>query len=228
MSTERRIYWAVGLVSSALLLGSFLLPADRPEPHEFPWHIEHIATGSSRVFGLTLGASTPAEAEQRFKERGEFGLFKSPQGRFSAEVFFEQVNLGGLRSRMILTLEVEAKDLKIMHDRGLRMSSTGGGKKITLTPEDIEHLRSAAIGSLTLIPNVRIAEELFEKRFGKPSQIIREANAEVYHNLYQQHGLDITTSSSRSEKQILQYVSPKEYGRLVEPLIKNGGIIISR
>jgi hypothetical protein len=228
MSAERKIYWVVGIASLALLAASFLVPGERPERDELPWHIEHPTPDTTRVLGLTLGQSTPADAERRFREKGELGLFRSPEGRLSAEMFFEQINLAGLRSKVVLTVVVGEGELQAMHDRGARMSATASGKKITLSPDDESRLRGMPIGSLTLIPGVRVTEELLRKRFGEPAQVIKEANAEVFHHLYPQHALDATTSASKSEKQVLQFVSPKDYARLVEPLLKAGGQIISR
>ena len=142
--------------------------------------------------------------------------------------FFEQINLAGLRSKVVLTVVVSEGELQSMHDRGARMSATASGKKITLSPDDESRVRSMPIGSLTLIPGVRVTEELLRKRFGNPAQVIKEANTEVFHHLYPQHALDATTSASKSEKQVLQFVSPKDYQRLVEPLLKAGGQVISR
>ena len=227
MTTERKIYWSVGIVSLLLMLAAILFPADRPEKSDLPWHIEHPAAGLSKVFGLTLGVSSPADAEARFKEKAEFGLFRSPEGNLSAEAFFEQINLAGLKSRVVLTVQVEPATLLAIHDRGLRMSATGSGKKITLAPDDLAQLKTLPISSITLIPSVRIPDDLFEKRFGKPAQIVREANADVVHWLYPQHALDITTSSAKSGKQVLQYVSPGDYRKLLDPLLKNGGQVIS-
>jgi len=228
MTAERKIYWSVGSVSLLLLLAAILFPGDRPEQIDLPWHIEHPAEGVSRVFGLTLGVSSPAEAERRFREQAEFGLFRSTDGKLSAEAFFEQINLAGLKSRVVLTVLVEPTTLLAMHDRGLRMSATGSGKKITLAPDDLAQLKLLPIGSITLIPSVRVPDELLEKRFGKPAQTVREANSEVVHWLYPQHALDITTSNTKLEKQVLQYVSPRDYRNLLDPLLQNGGQVISR
>jgi hypothetical protein len=228
MTAERKIYWVVGVASIVLLVASFLTPGDRPDRDELPWNIEHPTPESTRVLGLTLGQSTPADAERRFREKGDLGLFRSLEGRLAAEMFFEQVNLAGLRSKVVLTVLVTDAELQAMHDRGMRMSATASGKKITLAPDDEARIRSMPISSLTLIPGVRVAEDLFWKRFGKPAQVIKEANAEVFHHLYPQHALDITTSASKSEKQVLQFVPAADFPRLVEPLLKAGGQVIVR
>ncbi|MDO8313507.1 MAG: hypothetical protein Q7T25_16370 [Sideroxyarcus sp.] len=223
MTTESKIYWGVGILSVALLIGAFLIPGDRPANEDLPWHIEHPSSDSVRVFGLTVGTSTPAEAEVRFKEQAEPSLFKSPSGQMGAEMFFEQINLAGLRSRVVLTVAVPETELRDMYERGLRMSATGSGKKITLTPDDVARLRSLPISSLTYMPGVRVEESLFLKRFGKPEQIIKETKSGAIHWLYLKHGLDITLGGG--EKPLLQYVSPKEFDKLVKPLLDNGIVV---
>ncbi len=223
MTTESKIYWGIGILSAALLLGAFLIPGDRPANEDLPWHIEHPTSDSVRVFGLTVGTSTPAEAEARFKEQAEPSLFKSPSGQLGAEVFFEQINLAGLRSRVVLTVAVPDAELRDMYERGLRMSATGSGKKIMLTTDDVARLRSLPISSLTYMPGVRVEESLFLKRFGKPEQIIKETKSGAIHWLYSKHGLDITLGGG--EKPLLQYVSPKEFDKLVKPLLDNGTVV---
>jgi len=223
MTTESKIYWGVGIFSVAIILGAFLIPGDRPEKEDLPWHIEHPTADTVRVFGLTLGVSTPAEAEARFKEQAEPSLFKSPAGVMSAEVFFEQINLAGLRSRVVLTVDIADAEMKEMYARGLRMAGTGSGKKITLTPEDVAHLRSLPISSMTYMPGVRVEEPLFLKRFGKPAQIVKETKTGAIHWLYPQNGLDLTLGGG--EKPVLQYVSPNKFDALVKPLLDNGELI---
>ncbi len=224
MTNESKIYWGVGVLSVGILLGAFLMPGDRPNQADLPWHIEHPTADSVSVFGLTLGISTPAEAEQRFKEPAVPSLFKSPQGVFAAEVFFEQINLAGLRSRVVLTVDLAENELQGMFERGLRMAGTGSGKKITLAADDVARLMNAPISSLTYLPGVQIDGALFIKRFGKPAQIIKETKSGATHWLYPQNGLDITLSST--EKPLLQYVSPAEFSKLVKPLLANGEIVI--
>jgi hypothetical protein len=223
MSTESKIYWSVGVMSVLMLVGSYFLPGEPRRKDDVPWHIEHPAPDAVRVFGLTLGESTPAEAELRFREDGKPTLFKDTNGRMVAEVFFDQVDLAGLRSKMVLTVAASEAELKEMYERGLRMAATGGGKKITMTPDDIERLNKMPIESLTYMPGVRVDEEMFIKRFGQPAQRIREKKSGAVHWLYPQNGLDITLGGG--EKPLLQYVSPKQFGKLLDPLKASGEVL---
>ena len=223
MTTENKIYWGVGILSVALLLGAFIIPGDRPDKSDLPWHIEHPTADSVSVFGLTLGVSTPAEAEQRFRELAVPSLFKSPAGVLAAEVFFEQVNLAGLRSRVVVTVDIAPDEIQGMYERGLRIAGTGSGKKITLTADDVARVMATPISSLTYLPGVRVDEALFLKRFGKPTQIIKENKSGTMHWLYPQNGLDITLSAG--EKPLLQYVAPREFTKLIAPLLANGEVV---
>ena len=188
-----------------------------------PWHIEHPTSDTVRVFGLTLGESATVDAERSFKEESEPSLFKSPEGKMVAEMFFDQVNLAGLSSKVVLTINVPDEELKGMYERGLRMAATGNGKKITMTPDDIARLRTLPISSLTYLPSLHVDEAIFAKRFGRPSQRIQEKKSGLVHWLYPQDGLDITLGGS--EKPLLQYVPPRDFDKLVRPLLANGEVL---
>jgi hypothetical protein len=223
MTTESKIYWGIGIMSVLIIVASFFIPAERGRKDDLPWQIEHPTPDSVRVFGLTLGQATTNEAEQRFKEEAKPSLFKSPTGQKIAEMFFEQVTLGGMRSRIVLTIAVPEAELQGMYERGLRMAATGSGKKITMTPDDVARLRTLPISSLTYMPGVRVEEGMFLKRFGQPAQRIQEKKSGAIHWLYPQNGLDITLGGD--EKPLLQYVPPKDFDMLANPLLANGVVL---
>jgi hypothetical protein len=223
MTTESKIYWGVGLLSVFILVGTYFLPGDPKRSDALPWHIEHPTSDSVRVFGLTLGESSTSDAERSFKEEAEPSLFKSPEGKMVAEMFFDQVNLAGLSSKVVLTIDVPEAELKGMYERGLRMAATGNGKKITMTPDDIARLRTLPISSLTYLPSLHVDEAIFAKRFGQPAQRIQEKKSGLVHWLYPQDGLDITLGGT--EKPLLQYVPPKDFDKLARPLLANGEVL---
>jgi hypothetical protein len=223
MTTESKIFWGVGILSVLILVGTFFLPGEPRRNDALPWHIEHPTADSVRVFGLTLGESATSDAELRFKAEAEPSLFKSPDGKIVAEMFFEQVNLAGLSSKIVLTIDVPAAELNNMYERGLRMAATVSGKKVTMTPDDVSLLRTLPISSLTYLPSVHVDQAMFAKRFGQPAQRIQEKKNGLVHWLYPQDGLDITMGGS--EKPLLQYVPPKDFDRLVRPLLANGEVL---
>jgi len=223
MTTESKIYWSVGILSAFLIISAFFSPDDPKRNDDLPWYIEHPTADAVRVFGLTLGKSTTNEAELRFKEEAKPSLFKSPDGKMVVEIFFEQVILAGLPSKIVLTIDVPEAQLKGMYERGLRMASTGSGKKITMTADDIAMLRTYPISSLTYLPNLRLDDAIFLKRFGQPAQRVQEKETGLVHWLYPQNGLDITLG--KGMKPLLQFVPPGNFDKLVRPLMANGEVL---
>jgi hypothetical protein len=167
-----------------------------------------------------LGQTSTDEAEQYFKEEAKPILFKSDSGKLSVEVFFEQVNLAGLKARIVVSIKAPDSELQAMFDRGLRVNVTGSGKEITLTPEDAAKIFMMPISSLTYMPLVRLEVAVLTKRFGQPELRIRENKSGVVHWLYPQNGLDIALGEN--EKPLLQYVSPGDFDKLLQPLLVNG------
>lgn len=220
MTTQRKIYWGVGILSVLILAASLYMPGKTVDQNDLPWHIEHPTPDTTRIFGLTLGTSTAIDAERRFHEEAKPSLFKSPEGRLVAEMFFEQVVLAGLKSRIVISIDVPETELQAMYERGLRISTTGSGKKITPAPEDAARMRTLPIGSLTYMPSIRLEDEIISKRFGQPGQRIREKASGAVHWLYPQHGLDITLGGE--EKPVLQYVPAGDFGKLLQPLLDSG------
>ena len=188
-----------------------------------PWNIAHPTPDTIRVFGVTLGQSTLADAEQTFKEQAEIVLFKSDDAKMAVEAFIEEVNFNGLKAKMVMTVAIPPEEMQGMFDRGLRTSGTPSGKRITLAADDLERVRKAPVASLTYLPAVRLEEAVLAKRFGTPSQRVRETRSGVVHWLYPQHGLDVVLGGS--EKPLLQYVSPRDFELLRTPLIANGEVL---
>ena len=223
MTTESKIFWGVGILSVLILVGTYFLPGDPKRNDALPWHIEHPTADSVRVFGLTLGESAASDAEFRFKEEAEPSLFKSPDGKIVAEMFFDQVNLAGLSSKVVLTIDVPEAELNGMYERGLRMAATVSGKKVTMTADDLARLRTLPINGLTYLPSLHVDEAIFAKRFGQPTQRVQEKKSGLVHWLYPQDGLDITLGGT--EKPLLQYVPPKDFDKLARPLLANGEVL---
>ena len=219
----RKIYWGIAL-AALLVMGIAFYQGDKPvEKSDLPWHIGHPNADTIEIFGVTLGKTNTDEAEQHFKEEAKPILFKSHSGQLVAEIFFEQVNLAGLKARIVLSIKAPDSELQAMFDRGLRMNVTGSGKEITLTPEDAAKLFEMPISSLTYMPLVRLEDAVFGKRFGQPQLRIREKKSGVVHWLYPQDGLDIALGGE--EKPLLQYVPPADFDKLVDPLLANGEIV---
>jgi hypothetical protein len=208
-----------GVVASAVILLSLgmLLPvASTPPSAELPWQIEHLPKGM-RVFGLTLGHSTLNEAQGKFQEQPEISLFVSEAGTFAAEAYFDQVNLGGLRAKVVLTAALSQAELSDMYERGIRISGMSSGRKIELHPDDKARVADTAIASINYLPSASLEEAVLVQRFGEPARRVREEKNEILHLLYPQLGLDIALN--KKNKTVFQYVQPRDFDALMAPLL---------
>lgn len=220
---KKIILGVVGLIAVTITLLLALPDNSVSTPDTLPWHITHPMPDTTRVFGVTLGVATLAEAEKQFKEEAEISLFKPQDGEMGVEAFIEEINFNGLKAKLVLTVALSADQMTGMFNRGLRMNSTGSGKRITLAPDDLETVRKSTVVSLTYLPNVRLEESTLAKRFGEPAERILETKNGVTHWLYPQHGLDIILGGK--EKPVLQYLPPKNFALLRTPLLTNGEVV---
>lgn len=210
------------LVLGATLLAlaaALLLPGGRPpeKPVNLPWQIEVTPDGLSRVFGITLGKSTLSELEQALQEEASVSLFSADQGKKVVEAYFNTVTLSGLKARMVATVDFTAEELQQLFDRGERISTLAMGKrKVTLSDTDLALARARPVVALTYLPRANLDEEAVLRRFGEPARRIAEVEGKLVHWLYPDKGLDVVISME--EKEVLQYVAPRNFQRLLEPL----------
>lgn len=194
-------------------------------PDTLPWKISHPTADTSRVFGITLGQSSLSDVESIYKNQTELeiSLFKPSDAKMGVEAFYEEVNFNGLKAKIVMTVNVPDEEMEGMYQRGLRLNSTPSGKRITLTADDLARVKALPIATLTYLPNVKLEEAVVSKRFGVPTQKVRENKSNTIHWLYQQHGLDVVMAPG--EKTVLQYAAPKNFELLRAPLLANGEIV---
>ena len=222
---DRKILLGVVALAAVSLSIALMLPEDTTVNNgdTLPWNIVHPTPYTTRVLGVTLGESTLEQAELKFEEAAVVSMFQSADSKLAVEAFFEEVNLNGLKAKIVLTMEIPSFELPGIFDRGLRMNTTTSGKRITLNTEDLARVRKSPIGSLTYLPAVRLDEAVLIKRFGEPAQRVRETKSGAIHWLYPQHGLDITLGGE--EKPLLQFLSPTNFELLRSPLLEQGEIL---
>jgi hypothetical protein len=228
---ERYIFIGVLLFSLLALALGILIPGNTEKGAEpvavyLPWQVERTVTGSSRVFGLELGHSTLAEAQQRFNEPYEVSMFARDGAERVVEAYFDSITLNGLRARVVLVMELSDEELDGLYDRGVRIATMGSGsRKVTLADADLQRLATMPIGSLTYIPKSNLTAELVQARFGSPAERISEKGTEnkVEHWLYPQLGLDLALHEKG--KEVLQYVQPARFELLRKPLIEKGELL---
>lgn len=222
---KKIIFGVVALI--AVSISVLLIAPDNSvsTPDTLPWKISHPTPDTTRIFGITLGQTSLDETTEIFKHQTEveISLFKPTDGKLSVEAFYEEVNFNGLKAKIIMNIAVPDEEMQGMFNRGLRMNSTASGKRITLTADDLARVRQAPIATLTYLPTTSLDDAILAKRFGEPTQRVRENKTDVIHWLYPQHGLDIVLGGK--EKPLLQYVTPKDFELLRAPLLADGEIL---
>jgi hypothetical protein len=219
-----KLFFAVLAVIIAILFAPmFLSPAPDnqtgPAMSGLPWQIEVLADGHSRVFDLTIGVNTLNDVRARFGE-GEMALVAAPDETASLELYLDTVTVGAVTGKLIVTAEIPVETIAAMRQRATKTqymkSST---KKSALAEQDIPAAVAAPIRGLAFMPTINLDEATIIQRFGQPAERIRSSE-QTEHLLYPERGLDVTLDSEN--KELLQYVAPRDFARLREPL-KNTG-----
>lgn len=217
-----KIFFAVLALIIAILFAPMLLsPSPDNQKGEtvtgLPWQIEVLPDGASRVFELTLGQSTLADARVRFGE-GEMALVAAPGETEMLEFYFDTVTAGAVTGKLIVTAELDAETVAAMRQRATKTEyMKSNTKKSTLAEADQPAALASSIRALTFVPSINLDEAMITQRFGQPAERIKSGN-NLEHFLYPDRGLDIRLDSEARE--VLQYVAPRNFSGIREPLLK--------
>ena len=212
--------YLVAFVVAALLL-PFLIPgAGKQEGVDhnanLPWQIALDGQGGSKVFGLQPGASSLGDARRVFGGDVQVAIIAKPDEVGTLEAYFNQVPLGFVLARVIVTVEADEAKVTALRERALKaehMESTT--RKITLHPDDLAAVESMPVRAISVIPTVNLDEATLLQRFGQPGERLVVSEKRV-HLLYPDKGLDIVVDGDG--KELLQYVAPRNFAWLREPL----------
>lgn len=211
----------VAIVVGLLVLPFLFMPAGEhgksPPAANLPWQIERLPDGTTQVFGLVPGRSTFAEARTRFGGDVQVGLIVAPGESGSLEAYYETFTAGFVTGRIVLTLASTAEQRAGMLARARKaeyMESTT--RRVELDDADLALAEQAVVSAITFIPSARLDEEIVLQRFGPPAERIRsDDNRE--HFLYPDTGLELQLDTKG--KEVLQYVAPRDFSRLRDPLV---------
>jgi hypothetical protein len=219
----KKLVFAIAAVSLLILAVPFIFPPPESArvggPDEnLPWQIEALADGGSRVFGLTLGVSSLGEAQARFGDL-QIAVIAAPNEPGSLEAFVDGVTLGFVTGKLILTAAAAPETITQMRERAAKteyMESAAAAKKCSLAAADEELAHRLPIAAIAFIPSVSLDEQMVVQRFGQPAERIRSSET-TEHFLYSDKGLDLRLDAKG--KEILQYVAPRDFARVREPLL---------
>ena len=209
----------------AFVIAAIVVPFFLPSPGKLegvdpnsnlPWQITADGQGGSQVFGLRPGVSTLADVRRQLGNELEVAIIAGPEEVGALEGYYAQVALGFVLAKVIVTVDLPAETITAMRERALRAKHMDSAtRKITLHPEDLALADSAKIRAISVIPAVNLDEATVVQRFGEPGERLLLSDKRV-HLLYPQYGLDVQVD--QDGKELLQYVAPREFARLREPL----------
>jgi len=122
---------------------------------------------------------------------------------------------------VIVTVDAKNELISEMRERALKakhMESTT--RKITLNPDDLAAVEKMAVKAISVIPSAHLDEATVIQRFGEPGERLVVSEKRV-HLLYPDKGLDVVVDGNG--KELLQYVAPRNFAELREPLNKLEG-----
>ena len=190
---------------------------DKPIVEAYPWQITILPDGHSRIFGITLESTTLKEVDAILKKQPEVALFET-DNKLSLEAYYKNVSLAGMIGSFIISLEAPDKQMNKIKSESAKQKPAGNkGKRYELDKLASENAKKLVVKNLIYIPTVQLDEEIIVKRFGKPTHKIKLKTKETgWHYLYPEKGLDLIYKEEG--KEILQYVLPKKFNALLEPL----------
>ncbi|WP_028995951.1 hypothetical protein [Azonexus hydrophilus] len=212
----------VALVLAALIV-PFLIPGTGKQegfdPNaNLPWQIEVDGQGGARVFGVSPGLQTLGEVRAILGGEPEVAIIAAPNEIGSLEAYYTQLPLGFVLARVILVVDVAPEAIIAMRERALKaehMESTT--RKIRLHPDDLAAADAMRVKAISVIPTVNLDEATIVQRFGEPAERLPVSDKRV-HLLYPDKGLDVVVDADG--KELLQYVAPRDFALLREPLLK--------
>ncbi len=183
-----------------------------------PWQIEILPNGETKVFGLIPARSTLDDARTRFGMEMEIAVIAAPGELGALEAYASSVTAGVIMGKMILLADADRETVARLRRRAIKsVHMDSSTRKYILHPDDLARAWRAPIAGITFIPAANLDEQTVLRRFGVPHERIR-TDERVEHFLYPDKGLDLALDSRG--KEVLQYVAPRQFVRLREPLIK--------
>ena len=205
MHPNQFIWLTVLLVVTGLTACSNDTQNDSEPVTGFPWQIERLPNGTTRVFGIVPGQTTLGAAMAQLGDDNELAIIAAPGETGSLEVYYSHYTAGLIEGKLILVADIEPDTLASMQMRARRK---GGTHRLLLDEGDLTIARRAAVRAITFMPTFDLDEEITRARFGIPAEVL-PVSAQERHLLYPELGLDLVLNADG--KDVLQYLSPDDF-----------------
>lgn len=210
------------IIISVLLLILFYVfnkesQQDKDIVEKYPWQVSLLPDGRTRVFGIVFNETSLKTVDEILKSSPTIALFESKDS-LSLEAYYKNVTLAGLIGSFIFSLDASVMQLNEIKTESKKQNRTANnGIRYELDKDTSEKTKELRVTNLIYIPTVQLDEETIIKRFGQPDYKIKlETKEQGWHYLYPEKGLDLIFKEEG--KEVLQYVLPKNFNLLLEPL----------
>ena len=192
---------------------------NKPITGLYPWQVEILDSGKTRVFGIVLNESKLKKVDEILKITPVIALYEDKdKNKLSLEAYYKNVSLGGLIGSFILTLDGTDEELQTIKKESHKKEKTKNNEvKYKLDKFASAKAKDFRVKNIIYIPTVQLDEKTIVERFGQPTHKIKLKTKESgWHYLYPEKGLDLIFKEE--SKEVLQYVSPEQFNLLLEPL----------
>lgn len=179
-----------------------------------PWDISVTAEGGTSVFDIELKQSSLDQSLTVLGEDHDIAIIIDSDERAGLEVYYSHFKAGPIAGKLILAYEVDDGLLRTMAEGAAHSSyMASGARKFQLSEEDLHKARNFLVNSISLVPAAALRAEIITQRFGKPERVL-DQDGDIQHFLYPDLGLAV--SIHQEAKDLLQYVHPDDFDRLIE------------
>lgn len=191
---------------------------EQAKENVYPWQITVQTDGKTQIFGITLNETSLQDAARLLGREYKLGLFETSGQPLSLEAYFNEITMGGISGKFVLTLDATQEEMQALLAKAIkRKVLESGTKRYSLTADVIHTLAQKPVTSISYIPYINLDEEVIKQRFGEPAERI-VIDQKRQHWLYPELGLDLLHDADG--KELLQYVVPADFEELRQPLIK--------
>lgn len=170
-----------------------------------PWQIDRLPGGVTRVFGITLGQTTLAEAIELMGDDMKLAIIAAPHESGTVEAYYSHHSAGPITGKMILVLDIAPDALAPLRERAFQ---DGGTRRYHLHPDDLPVAYQAPVRVINFLPSFNLDEDIVQARFGVPAEIM-QIDEQQQHWFYPDKGLDLILNVDG--KEVLQYLRPDEF-----------------
>ena len=214
----RKIIIGIGVVCAMAVFFLVLQQSSRQTQttvslvHGLPWQIEKD-DGHTRVFGLTIGKSSMADAAALLGDNVEVAIINDQQQNTALEMYASSFSSGNLTGSLIIVADVSAEEINELRKKLLSSKQylETGSAKIELRFEQRQQAFPYRIKNITFIPVAPLTRDIIELRFGRPVLTL-VTDKHVTHYLYPANGLNIIIDEHGRD--FLQYMSREEMAGL--------------